>query len=328
MDSHPLRGRRGFLRSGLAVACLGLLAGCGGLPQRAEPRRIIIRLGFLGATTPSAEAGRLEAFDQGLRELGYEEGRNVAIEWRWAEGQFDRLPDLAAELARLGVDIIVAGGGTSARAAKAATATIPIVVAQDADPVGNGLTGLSQFAPGLAGKRLELLVAMAPTSARLGIIGSSTVPGNAQSLHETEQAAAGLGLSRHQVDAPGPDDVDASFREVNEWGADAVVVLGGPALILRRARAVELAAMYRLPATYNAADYVVDGGLMSYSVSVIDLYRRTAGFVDRIVKGARPADMPFEQPTEFELAINLTTARALGITVPQSLLAQATELIG
>ena len=334
------RSRRQFVQGGLAwgVAGVGLLTGCGVAPPWLQPAAKVPRIGFLGATSESAEAARVEAFRQGLRDLGYAEGQTIVIEWRWAEGQFDRLPALAADLVRGKVDLIVAGGSTSTGAAKAATTTIPIVMAQTQDPVGDGsvaslarpggnITGLSQFAPELVGKRLELLREVVPALSRLGVLGALSTPGNTQSLRETERAAAAFGVSLHYVDAPGPDDIEAAFREMSTWRADAVVVVGGPTFILRRTQIAEFAAMHRLPATYNSPEHVVDGGLMSYSVSIVALYRRAATYVDKILKGAKPADLPVELPTTFEFVVNLKAAQALGLTIAQSVLQQATEVI-
>src|SRR3989454_8722705 len=292
------------------------------------------RIGFLGAASAFTEKSRIEAFRQGLHELGYVEGENIVIEWRWAEGKFDRLPVLAAELVRLNVEVIVTGGSTSSGAAKKVTTTIPIVMAQTNDPVGSGfvaslarpggnMTGLSTFAPELSGKRLELLKEVVPKLSRVAVFGDSTTPGNAQALKETELAARALKVQLRYLDILGPKDLETAFREASKGRADAVIVLGAPVLISPRRQIADLTVKNRLPAAYPVAEYVEDGGLMSYGVSVSDLYRRAATYVNKTLKGAKPADLPVEQPTKFELAINLKTAKALGLTIPQSVLGPA-----
>jgi putative tryptophan/tyrosine transport system substrate-binding protein len=329
--------RRRFLQ-GYLLALVGVLTGCGVAPPWAQPAARTRRIGFLGGTTEAAEAARIEAFRGGLGELGYVEGNTIAIEWRWAEGQFDRLPALAAELAGLGLEIIVAGGSISARAAKEATSTIPIVFAQDPDPVGSGLvaslarpggniTGLSLATPDLAPKRVELLRETMPGMARLAAIGSPTTPGNAQSLRETERSATAFDLEFRFWDAPRPEDIDAAFQEAATWRPDAVVVLGGAAFILRRVSVAELALQYRLPAIFTTREQVIAGGLMGYSPNVEELYRRSATYVDKILKGASPAELPVEQPSTFDLVINLRTAQTLRLTIPLSVITAATELI-
>jgi putative ABC transport system substrate-binding protein len=331
--------RRQVVQGGLVLISLGLLSGCGVLPPQAQQPAKVHRVGFLLATSASVEAARIDAFQQGLRELGYQEGQNIVIEWRYAEGQFDRLPDLAAELVRLGVAVIVTGGSTSTAAAKGATATIPIVFCWDNDPVGNGLvaslarpggnlTGLSRFSPELSGKRLQLLKEAVPSLSRVAALGTSTNnPGNAQALRETELAAAALAVQLQYLDVPGPREIQTAFREASKGGADGVVVLGSPVFQSHRAEVIELAATSRLPATYPQSGFVEEGGLMAYGESIPDLYRRAATYVDKILKGAKPADLPVEQSSEFELFINLTTATALGLTIPQTVLVQATEII-
>ena len=330
--------RRQFLRGSLALVGLGLLAGCGVGPPWAQPVAKVPRIGFLGATSESAEAVRVEAFRQGLRELGYVEGQTIAIEWRWAEGQFDRLPALAAELVNLDVQLIVAGGSTSTGAAQGATAAIPIVMAQTLDPVGSGfaaslarpggnITGLSTLAPEISGKRLELLRGVVPSLSRLAVLDNAPTPGNAQALRETELAARAFGVQLHYRDVRRPEEIEGAFREAAEARADAVVALTSPLFMLERRRIAELAAQYRLPATYQSPEFVRDGGLMAYSVSIDELYRRAATYVDKILKGASPADLPIEQPTTFDLVINLKTAQSLGLAIPQSVLQQATEVI-
>ena len=307
------------------------------LAEAQQPKKIA-RIGFLAGTAASIEKNRIEAFRQGLRELGYVEGKNIVIEWRWAEGKFDRLPDLAAELVRLNVEVIVTGGSTSTRAAKKVTTTVPIVMAQVNDPVGNGfvaslarpggnMTGLSTLYPEISGKRLELLKEIVPKLSRVAVFGDSTNPGNAQSLRETELAAAAFGVQLQYLDVPGPKDIETAFRAASKGRADAVLVLGGPVVQSHRTQIVDLAAKSRLPATYNVPEFVEDGGLMSYGVSVNDLYRRAATYVDKILKGVKPADLPVEQPTKFELIINLKTAKQIGVTIPQSVLYQADKVI-
>ena len=316
----------------LAVSVLSPLAAGAQQPGK------VPRIGFLGATSAFTEKSRIEAFRQGLHELGYVEGENIVIEWRWAEGKFDRLPVLAAELVRLNVEVIVTGGSTSSGAAKEVTTTIPIVMAQTNDPVGSGfvaslarpggnMTGLSTFAPELSGKRLELLKEVVPKLSRVAVFGDSTTPGNAQALKETELAARALKVQLRYLDILGPKDIETAFREASKGRADAVLVLGAPVLISPRRQIADLTVKNRLPAAYPVAEYVEDGGLMSYGVSVSDLYRRAATYVNKILKGAKPADLPVEQPTKFELAINLKTAKALGLTIPQSVLGRADQVI-
>jgi len=320
----------------LAVALVLILASV--TRNEAQQPKKIPRIGFLAATSPSVEAARIEAFRQGLRELGYVEGKNIVIEWRWAEGKFDRLPDLAAELVRLNVDVIVTGGSTSSGAAKEVTTTIPIVMAQVNDPVGSGfvaslarpggnMTGLSTLVPELSGKRLELLKEVAPRLSHVAVFGDSTTPGNAQSLKETELAARPFKVQVQYLDILGPKDIESAFRQASKGRADAVLVLGAPILISQRKQIADLAVKNRLPAMYGQPEYVEDGGLMSYGVSVVDLYRRAATYVDKILKGRKLADLPVEQPTKFELVINLKTANQIGLTIPQSVLFRADRVI-
>ena len=266
------------------------------------------------------------------------EGKNIVIEYRYAEGKLDRLPALAAELVHLKVDIIVSAGPAPTRAAKEATTTIPIVMANDNDPVGNGfvaslarpggnITGLATLTPEISGKRLEFLKETVPRLSRVAILGTSTFPGNAQALRETELAAGALGVQLQYLDVLDPKDIETAFRAAGKGRADAVLVLTGPVFVAHRTQLVDLAAKSRLPVTYPQSEYVEDGGLMSYGTNVAGLYRRAATFVDKILTGAKPADLPVEQPTKFELVINLKTAKALGITIPPTLLFQADEVI-
>jgi putative ABC transport system substrate-binding protein len=302
-----------------------------------QPKKIP-RIGFLGASSPSAISARIEAFRQGLRELGYVEGKNIVIEYRYAEGKLDRLSTLAAELVRLGVDVIVLAGPASIRPAKEATSTIPIVMANDADPVGSGvvaslarpggnITGLSNLAPEISGKRLELLKEIVPRLSRLAILGTSTTSGTAQVLKEMEPAAGVFKVQLQYLDVLSPKDIETVFREARKGRADAVLVLQGGVFNSQREQIVDLAVRSRLPAIYHAREWVEDGGLMSYGVSVTDLYRRAATFVDKILKGAKPADLPVEQPLKFEFIINLNAAKQIGLTIPQSVLFRADKVI-
>jgi putative tryptophan/tyrosine transport system substrate-binding protein len=322
----------------LSFSLLFFLVSASSQIANAQQPKKVPRIGFLGATSPSIESTRIEAFRQGMRELGYVEGKNIAIEWRWAEGKFDRLPDLATELVRLGVDVIVTGGSTSSGAAKRVTTTIPIVMAQVNDPVGSGvvaslahpggnITGLSTLVPEISGKRLEMLKEVIPKLSRVAVFGDSTAPGNAQSLRETELAAKSFKIQLQYLDILGPKQIDIAFREAAKERADAVLVLAAPVLISQRKHITELAAKNRLAAIYPQKEYVEDGGLMSYGVSIVDLYRRAATFVDKILKGAKPKDLPVEQPTKFEFIINLKTAKQIGLTIPPNVLARADKVI-
>ena len=306
-------------------------------PGSAQQPAKVPRIGFLYAGSPSGQLARAQAFRQGLRELGYVEGKNILIEYRYAEGKFDRLPDLAAELVRLKVDVIVTSGPRPTRAAKEATVTIPIVMAQDTDPVGSGfvaslarpggnITGLSTLASELGGKQLDLLKEIIPKLARVAVFGSST-PGTLQRLREAELAAGAIGVKVQYLDIQGPKDIETVFRAASKGRADAVLVFGGAVLTSHRTQVVELAVKNRLPATYNVQEFVEDGGLMSYSANIYDLSRRAATYVDKILKGANPADLPVEQPKKFELIINLKAAKQIGLTIPPTVLARADKVI-
>ena len=295
------------------------------------------RIGYLTADSRSAHADvRAEAFREGLRELGYVEGRNIVIEWRQAEGKRDRLPALAAELVRLKVDVIVTGGPTATRPVKAATTTIPIVMTQDSDPVGNGfiaslarpggnITGLSNLAQEISGKRLELLKEIVPKLSRVAVLGMSTNPGNSQSLRETELAAGAFGVQIQYLDARDSKDIEAALRTASKGRADAVLVLNFPGDVSRVIP--DLAVKNRLPAIYYNSTIVDNGGLMSYGASITDLDRRAAMYVDKILKGAKPAELPVEQPTKFEFIINLKAAKQIGLTIPPNVLARADRVI-
>jgi putative ABC transport system substrate-binding protein len=281
---------------------------------------------------------RIEALRQGLHELGYVEGKNIVIEWRSAEGKLDRVPALAAELVRLKVDVIVTGGATDTRAAKEATNTIPIVMAQDSDPVGSGfvaslarpggnITGLSTLAPEVSGKRLELLKEIIPKLSRVAVLGISTRPGNAQSLKEVELAAGALKVKLQFLDVLDPKDIEAAFRAASKGRAEAVLVLQSPFFNSQRKQLVDLAIKSRLPATYPQTEYTEAGGLMYYGANTPDLFRRAATYVDKILKGTKPADIPVEQPRKFELIVNLKAAKQIGLTIPPNVLVRADRVI-
>jgi len=298
----------------------------------------VVRIGYLDNAPLSAIDTRIEAFRQGLRELGYVDGANIVIESKSAENKVDRLPALAAELARLKVDVIVTAGATVTRAVKEATTTIPIVMAQDPDPVGNrfvaslarpggNITGLSSLAADLSGKRLELLKEILLKLSRLAVFETSTNTGNARQLKETELAAGSFGMKVQRVDVKGPNDIEIAFKSAMKGRADAVLVLTSAVTDAYRTEIARLAVKSRLPVMYARAEAAEAGGLVSYGVSVADMYRRTAAYVDKILKGAKPADLPVEQPKKFEFIINLKAAKQIGLTIPPNVLARADKVI-
>ena len=310
----------------------------GGARAEAQQPKKVPRIGYLTGTSLSAAAPRTEAFRQGLRELGYVEGKNIVVEYRYAEGKLDRQSELAAELVRLKIDALVTAGPTVTRAAKEATGTIPIVMAFDTDPVGNGfvaslarpggnITGMSALSPEISGKQMEILKEIVPKLSRVAVLGNSTEPANPQSLKEIELAAGAFGVQLQYLDTVGPKDIETAFRAATKGRADAVLVLPSPVFNTNRKEIANLAKKSRLPAIFYAPEWVEDGGLVSYGVSFIDLYRRAATYVDKILKGAKPADLPVEQPTKFELVINLKTAKQIGVAIPPNVLARADKVI-
>jgi len=321
---------------------LALLA-LGAAPFTAEAQQAtkVARIGYL-ANNPATSPYLRETFLQGLRDLGYVEGRNLVIEYREAEGKADRLPALAAELVALKVDVILAAGSTlTARVAKEATTTIPIVFAAVGDPVGSGLvtslarpggnvTGLSSFGAELVGKRLELLKQAVPGVDRVAVLwfpGALGERTDKDMLREAEAAARALAVRLQVVEARGPADFDRAFSDMTRARAGVLTVLPANMFLREHKRLVDLAAKNRLPAVYTSREFVDAGGLMSYGANQPDLFRRAATYVDKILKGAKPGDLPVEQPTKFELIINLKTAKDLGLTIPQSVLARADEVI-
>jgi putative tryptophan/tyrosine transport system substrate-binding protein len=296
------------------------------------------RIGYLTGATRDGQAARIEAFQQGLRDLGYIEGKNIVIEYRYADEKLERLPALAVELVRLKVDVIVTGGGGNTRAAKEATTTIPIVMAQDTDPVGNGfvaslarpggnITGLSNLSREITGKQLELLKEIIPKLSRVAVLGTSTDLAIAPRLTETDRAAGAIKVKLQYLAVLSPKDIETAFRAAGKGFADAVLVLPGSIFNSNRPQIVKLAAKSRLPAIYSHSQYVVQGGLMTYGASLPDLDRRAATYVDKILKGAKPADMPVEQPQKFELLINLKAAQQIGLTIAPNVLARADKVI-
>jgi putative ABC transport system substrate-binding protein len=304
-------------------------------PLAAHAQRIP-RVGYVFSFIPSEGEHLWDACRQGLRDLGYVEDRNIVLEPRWAEGKHERLPGLVAELVRLNVDVIVAAATPASRAAKAATATIPIVIVAVGEPVraglvaslprpGGNVTGLGLLTPDMSGKRLELLLEIARKLSRVAILMNPDNPVSAIFLEETQAAAQKLGIELQRVDARSLEEIEPAFDAMAR--ADALIVFDDPVLWSRRPRIVALAEARRLPAMYGFTDFVKDGGLMSYGPNRPDQYRRTAIFVDKILKGAKPADLPVEQPTKFDFAINLKAAKALGLDVPPMLLARADEVM-
>jgi putative tryptophan/tyrosine transport system substrate-binding protein len=307
------------------------------LAARAQQARKVPTVGFLGQSTPLGESERAAAFAQRLRELGWVEGRTIAIEYRWAAGRNERLAEIAAEFVQLKMDVIVAGGTPPVLAAMQATSIIPIVFASAGDPVGTGLvaslarpggnvTGLSVLAVDLAGKRLNLLREVVSGFGRLAIMGNVGNPIILNELAELQAAASRLGLQVDRLEIQRPQDIAPALEAV-KGRADAVYVCQDLLTVGNRMRINTLALGARLPVMHASREHIEAAGLMSYGPNFLDLYRRAGDYVDKILRGAKPGDLPVEQPTKFELVINLTTARALGLTIPESLLARADEVI-
>src|SRR5262245_20023541 len=328
---------RVWLRISSFAAVLLLAAPLAVEAQQAEQ---MPRVGYINPGFPSepVRMRRLEAFRQGLRELGYSEGRNIALEPRWAEGKYDRYPAIAADLVRLKVNVIVTIGGAATKAAKQATRTIPIVMSTVTDPVESGLveslarpggnvTGTSMMAPDLAGKQFELLRQALPEVSRVALLWNPANPGGAVQLREAEAAGRAMGVRLQTLEARNSQQIDRAFAAMTRERPGALIVLADAILYNQRKQIAALAAQSRLPSASALSDYAEAGGLISYSANSLDLERRSATFVDKILKGAKPGDLPVEQPTKLELVINLKTAKALGLTIPPSVLARADQLI-
>jgi putative ABC transport system substrate-binding protein len=328
----------GVSKSPVRIALGALLLTLCSVADAQQPVKVP-RIGYLSVSSLPAMADRIEVFRQGLRELEYVEGKNIVIEWRYGEEKPDRVSDLATELVRLKVDVIVSGGNSATQATRKATNTIPIVMTRASDPVASGfvaslarpggnITGLSTLAPELSGKRLELLKEIVPELSRLAVLGTSTSPGNAQELKEVELAGGALGVKLQYLDVRSPADIGSAFRAASKGRAHAILMMASGAVNnFQRKEMAELAVKSRLPVTYESARSVEAGGLMSYGVSLIDSDRRAATYVDKILKGAKPADLPVEQPKKFEFVINLKTAKQIGLTIPPNVLARSDRVI-
>jgi|SRR5262245_1604772 len=322
------------------VALLGGAAASSVVRPRAARAQAgkVWRIGMLETTSAQLNAANLDAFRQGLRQLGYVEGQNLAIDYRSADGRLDRIPELASQLVRGKVDVIVTRGTPSARAAKNATATIPIVMAAIGEPVETGLvaslarpggnvTGLSAFVTELVAKRVELLREVIPRIARLALLDNMTNGSVPPQWEETKRASGALGIEPQLLDVRKPEDIERAFEAAVAQRADALTIGNDSVVIASRRRVAELAAKFRLPAIYATREFVDSGGLLSYAAHYPDLYRRAAAYVDKIFKGEKPAELPVEQPTKFEMVVSLKAAKAIGLEFSPLLLARADEVI-
>ena len=337
MDKRAIEaGRKKVRHKILRLALCSILFALGSAAEAQQPAKLP-RIAYLSGSF--IIPANTEAFQQGLHDLGYIDGKNIVIEWRFAERNRDRLRALASELARLKVDVIVASGGGDTRAAKEVTNTIPIVMAQADDPVASGfvaslarpggnITGLSTLSPELGGKRLELFKEIVPKLSRVAVLGTSRSPGDAAVLNEVKRASVAVGVSVQHVDVLSPKDFETAFRAAVEGQANGVLwLVSGSVDVGHHAKIAELAVESRLPSFYERQNYVLAGGLMSYGVNFPDLNRRAATYVDKILKGTKPADLPVEQPTKFELVINLKSAKQIGLVIPPNVLARAERVI-
>ena len=307
------------------------------IAQAEQPGKVP-RIGYLSAVSLSSDATRNEAFRQGLKDLGYVEGKNIVIEYRYAEGKLDRFPDLAGELVRLKVDVLVVSGATAIRAAKNVTNVIPIVMTNVSDPVvlrlvaslarpGGNITGLSNLAPDLGGKRLELLKETVPKLSRVAVLADPSTQAYGPQMKEIEVAARAFGLQLQPAEVRGAKDLENTFSAMTKARAGAFIGLQQPTLTILQERIAELAVKKRLPAMFPNREHVDADGLMSYGLNYPDLYRRAATYVDKILKGTKPADLPVEQPMKFEFVINLKAAKQIGLTIPHEVLARADKVI-
>jgi len=322
------------------VICLALgtvLCALSSSADAQQPKQLP-RVGYLASGSRSSELSHIEAFNEGLRERGYTEGQNIIIDYSFAEGKLDRLPALAADLVRSKVDVIVTGGGPTTRAAKDATKSIPTVLVNISDPValgfvaslakpGGNMTGLASIQTDLGGKRVELLKEILPQLSRLAVLANRDVPGYGVQMKEVEVAAQTIGLQLQVEDIRGPNDLEKAFSAITKGRAGALLGLTNPTFNILRSRIAELAVKSRLPTMYGDRAFVDSGGLISYGPDVLDSFRRAAVFVHKILKGAKPADLPVEQPTKFEFIMNLKAAKQIGLTIPPNVLARADKVI-
>jgi putative ABC transport system substrate-binding protein len=335
LSAQSLDGAR-TMKNILCLPLIIVFLAVAAIAEAQQPVKIS-RIGYLGGGSAELEKVWLDAFLKGLRELGYLEGKNIVVERRYAAGQYDQLPELATELIRLKVDVILAASTPVAHGAKKATQVIPIVMVV-ADPVGTGLvsslarpggnlTGLSDFHADLITKRLELLRDVVPSVSRIAFLSNPASPTCSLQMKDLAAAASALGVTLFSVEAKGPDDIAPSFSTMKKQRAGALVVCGDRMLNTHRGQIFDLTTKNRLPAIYTTMEYAEAGGLMSYGANFPDLYRRAAIYVDKILKGAKPAELPVEQPTKFEFVINLKTAKQIGLTIPPNVLARADRVI-
>jgi len=317
---------------------LGVLLLAFSFPARAQQPEKILRIGYLGNSSPALERDFVDAFRQGLRDLGYAEGHNILIEYRWAEGRYDRLPEFAAELVRLKVDVLLTAGTPGALAAKQATQTIPIVMAVSGDAVGTGLvqslarpggniTGLTRMTRDLDGKRLELLKEVVPSLSRVAILLNPANPISARGWSEAQSPAKALRLKLEPAEVKAAEEFEAAFAAIARQRPGGLFIIADQFLLAHRTQIVDFGARRSLPAIYPYSEFVDAGGLMSYAANDPAMFRRAATYVDKILKGRKPADLPVEQPTKFELIINMRTAKQIGLTIPPNVLAQADKVI-
>jgi len=308
-------------------------------PAHAQQPRKVPRVGLLASGSSATDAPRMEAFRQGLRELGYVENQNIVIEYRYAEGKTERFPDLAAELVHLKVDAIVAAGATATRAAKKITTLIPIIMSNVTDPVelglvtslahpGGNITGLTNLAPEVGGKRLELLKETVPNLSRVAVLGDPTSPSHAIGWRETESAAKSLGVQVQSLEVRPPNpDFEGAFAAIARDHSNALLTLSQPLIVVHRKQIVDFTLKRRIPAIFHSEDFIEAGGLMSYAPNIAAMWRRAAVIVDKVLKDTKPADIPVEQPTKFEFIVNLKAAKQIGLTIPPNVLARANNVI-
>jgi ABC-type uncharacterized transport system substrate-binding protein len=332
---HQAIGNRAKVKIVVLAVCAMLLALGASAPAQEQK---MPRIGFLVAGPASAVTDRVDAFRRGLRERGYVEGKSIIVEYRYGEDKVDLLSERAAELVRLKVNAIVTAGSQATRPAKEATTTIPIIMAQDNDPVGSGfiaslaepggnITGLANLTTELSGKQLELLKEIMPHLKRLAVLRDLTEPGNPQAVRQTDITAHGFGIERYYLDVRSAPDIETAIVSAGKRQVEALLVMPSAIFNSHRKQIVELVNKNRWPGMYPRSDYVVDGGLMTYGANTNDLFRRAAIFVDKILKGAKPADLPVEQPVKFDLMFNLKTAKQIGLTIPPNVLARADRVI-